>query len=426
MSDPWFARFRDDPDRAVADLFSGRAGVGSSLRLDVPELLYQAFPPHRTDERAQLDDALWKWLIDMRESYEDQVERLGFSVYGKRLCDALTALQLLDLPEARNQVRADLNAWLRWLSPLRLAPERDPALECLRLLTRGQPDARHTALWLRLATDPRPEYLTVALAGLQSQPNQDDARMNQMLMLQALLRHAVKVRHEARAAHNFFNRGFAALRGLFPRAPRHWNRSLTEALDGFVESVPERMARELARALRETLAGESKRSSPGRILPYSPAPEQQWAQLESDIHDSRYPPQILADRLFATSGSRITAMPRPRARAISSSVLCTESGTRLLQRHRLDEAEMARFGLMIERALALGADGFALLDALGELVRGSRATGMRMNGHCARCAPLSEQRTLAGRAGAPADPPGRTPLGRGRTLAAASHRASPG
>ena len=350
MSDPWFARFRDDPDRAVADLFSGRAGVGSSLRLDVPELLYQAFPPHRADERAQLDDALWKWLIDMRESYEDQVERLGFSVYGKRLCDALTALQLLDLPEARNRVRVDLNAWLRWLIPLRLAPERDPALECLRLLTRGQPDARHTALWLRLATDPRPEYLTVALAGLQSQPNQDDARMNQMLMLQALLRHAVKVRHEANAARNFFKRGFAALRGLFPRAPRHWDQSLSEALDGFIESVPERMAGELAGALRETTVGGSGRSSPRPASPLGPAPKNQRVQLEADIHDSRYPPEILAERLFA-----LLEQNHRYAEATGTSHFFVRTlhnlGNRLLRRHRLGEDEMARFGLMIERAL---------------------------------------------------------------------------
>ena len=351
MSDPWFERFRDDPDRAVADLFSGRAGVGSSLRLDVPELLYQAFPPNRIDERAQLDDALWKWLIDMRESYENHVERLGFPVYGKRLCDALTALQLLALPEARKRVRADLDAWLRWLIPLRWAPERDPALECLRLLTHGQPDARHTALWLRLATDPRPEYLTVALAGLQSQPNQGDAQINQMLMLQALLRHAVTVRHEVSAARDFFDRGFAALRGLFPRAPRHWNRSLSEALDGFVKSMPERMASELARALRATPAGESRRSSPGRTLPYSPAPEKQWAQLESDIHGSRYPPQILADRLFA-----ILDRNHRYAEATGASYFFVRTlhrlGNPLLQRHRLGDAEMAQFGLMIERALA--------------------------------------------------------------------------
>ena len=179
MSDSWFEAFRRDPDRAVADLFSGRAGAGSDLRLDVPELLYQQFPPSLADERARLDDALGSWLSDMREGYASQVQRLGFSVYGKRVGDALVALQLLDLPQTRDRIRTDTGAWLRWLSPLRLAPERDPALECLRLLTRGQPDTRHTALWLRLAADPRPEYLIVALAGLRLLPNQDDARKNQ-------------------------------------------------------------------------------------------------------------------------------------------------------------------------------------------------------------------------------------------------------
>ena len=350
MSGPWFETFRDDPDQAVADLFSGRAGVGSSLRLDVPELLYQAFPPNRTDERMRLDAALCKWLFDMRESYEDQVKRLGFPVYGKRLCDALTALQLLDLPRTRDLIRDDLNAWLRWLVPLRWAPERDPALECLRLLTRRQPDTRHTALWLRLASDPRPEYLTVALAGLQSQPNQGDARMNQVLMLQALLRHAVKVRHEVSAARRFFNRDFAALRGLFPRAPRHWNRNLNEALDGFFKSVPERMARELTRALRETTADGSMHSSPGQASPHEPATKEQVDQLKADISNSRYPPEILAERLFALSDQN-----HRHAEATGTSHFFVRTlhnlGNLLLRRHQLGEAEMARFGLMIERAL---------------------------------------------------------------------------
>ena len=52
MSDSWFEAFRRGPERVVADLFSGRAGAGSDLRLDVPELLYQQFPPSLADERA--------------------------------------------------------------------------------------------------------------------------------------------------------------------------------------------------------------------------------------------------------------------------------------------------------------------------------------------------------------------------------------
>ena len=112
MTGPWFEAFRRDPNEAVADLFSGRVGVGSSMRLDVPEMLYQAFPPGLTDEREQLDQALLSWLLDTREDYASQVRRLGFSAYGKRVGDALIALQLLELPDGRRRIREDLSEFL--------------------------------------------------------------------------------------------------------------------------------------------------------------------------------------------------------------------------------------------------------------------------------------------------------------------------
>ena len=146
VSDRWIEAFRQDPQMAVANLFTGR-GAGSSMRLDVPELLRLWFPPSLAEERAQLDDALLAWLLEMRESCASQINRLGLSAYGKRIGDALIALQLLDLPRAKGEIRENMDAWLRWLTPLRTAPERDPALECLRLLTQGQTDVarRHMA-----------------------------------------------------------------------------------------------------------------------------------------------------------------------------------------------------------------------------------------------------------------------------------------
>ena len=311
MSDPWLEAFHCDPHRAIADLFSGRAGAGSDLRLDVPELLYQQFPTNMANERAQLDDALGSWLSDMREDYASQVKRLGFSVYGKRVGDALVALQLLDLPRTRDRIRADMDNWLRWLSPLRLAPERDPGLECFRLLTRGQPDARHTALWLRLATYPRPEYLTVALAGLRSLPNEGNARKNQELILQALLRHAVKIHHKAGEASTFFNRHFAAQRVLFPRGPKHWNQILDEALDGFLKYTEEPIAKELADALRINSQAKRRDQSPreARIL----IPERkEWSDLKVEIIHSDYRPEMLAQRL-SRSGGEVMTTPRPPA-----------------------------------------------------------------------------------------------------------------
>ena len=349
MSDPWFEAFRRDPDRAVADLFSGRAGAGSDLRLDVPELLYQQFPPSLADERAQLDDALGSWLCGMREGYASQVQRLGFSAYGKRVGDALIALQLLDLPRTRGRIRTDTGAWLGWLSPLRLAPERDPALECFRLLIRGQPDARHTALWLRLATDPRPEYLTVALAGLRLLPNQDDARKNQALMLQALLRSAVRIHHEARGARTFFNRHFAAQRGLFPCGPQHWSRVLDEALDVFLEHAEEPIAQELVADLRA--ASQARRRRPSSEEARMPPAKEEWVDLKKDILRSAHRPETLARRLFKILERR---HDYAEATGVSHFFVGTlhNLGTVLLERHALDSADMARFGTMIERALA--------------------------------------------------------------------------
>ncbi len=349
MIERWIKEeFSHEPVTAVDDLISGRAGVGSNLRLDLPELLYQAFPKKLTNERAQLNTALLTWMCGMREHYAEQVKHLGFSVYGKRVCDVLIALQLLDLPEAIHEIRAELTTWLNWLEPLRLAPERDPALECLRLLTREQRDARHAALWLRLAVDPRPEYLTVALAGLQLLPNQGNAQTNHKLMLQALLRHAVRTEDDANAAHTFFSEHFAALRGFFPRDYQHWRQVLGDALDGFLEHTQEQAAKKLADTLRTSSLAEPNSSSPARVA--RPATQDQWGHLLNDVLDSDHRSETLARRLF-----ELLEQNHRYAKATGVSHFFVRTlhnvGTRLLERHQLGRAEMKRFGVMIERAL---------------------------------------------------------------------------
>ena len=341
MIDRWVEAFGDQPEKAVADLFCGRAGLSSDLRLDIPELLYQTFPPNLADDRAQLDKALLSWLLNMRQEYPPQVKLLGFPVYAKRICDALIALQLLNLPGARHRIRAELDAWLGWLSPLRLAPERDPALECLRLLTLGQPDDAYTAMWFRLSADPRSEYLTVALEGLRLLPNQDDARTNQMLMLQAILRHAITIRHEA--SESFFARQFAALRGLFPRGPQHWKQVLAEACIGFQEHTQVQAAIELGEALRKKWLDDPP--SHRQV----PVPQENWERLRDDIL-SEDQPETLAQRLFD-----ILEQNHSYATATGVSHFFVRTlhnlGTPLLRQHQLPPAEMKQLGLMIERAL---------------------------------------------------------------------------
>lgn len=257
MKERWFHAFRDDPQRAIVDIINGRAGGSHSVRLDIPELLRLWFPPNLADERERLDGALLAWLVEMRENHTSHVKRLGFSVYSKRVADVLIALQLLDLPRVRREIRDNVDAWLRWLLPLRLAPECDPALECHRLLTHDQPDDRHMSTWLELAADGRSEHLTVGLAGLQRLPNGDGAKRNHALMLQGLLHHTVANFQVAHEALMFFNREFGALRGLHSRGPRHWEHVLEESLLLFQRQERSNLARSLAKELRGRLPEKS-------------------------------------------------------------------------------------------------------------------------------------------------------------------------
>jgi tetratricopeptide (TPR) repeat protein len=335
---------------------SGRAGVGSDLRLDVPELLHQLFPDNErmAPDRARLDKALFDWLSTMRNDYARQVDRLGFAVYGKRLVDALVALQLLDLPIARDRIRADLDEWIRVLAPLRLAPERDPGLECWRLLTYGQPDAALVSSWLRLATDPRPEYLDVALSGLERFPTGGEASINQTLMLRALLQHAVRIAPNEFAARDFFNRRFSALRGLraaFPRGPQFWRDVLADALDSFETRDTSRRGHDFVALLREEQQRASRGASRKRKRPSAPAPRDQVERLSGEIVRGATLSDELARRVFDLLEQDIqyaeeTGDSFPFTRTLH------QLGSHLLKRPGLSKRYIARLGAAIERALA--------------------------------------------------------------------------
>jgi tetratricopeptide (TPR) repeat protein len=356
MIERWLQTFQRDPRHAVDVLMSGRAGVGSDLRLDVPELLHQLFPDNErmAPDRARLDEALFDWLSTMRNDYSRQVDRLGFAVYGKRLVDALVALQLLDLPVARDRIRADLDAWIRALAPLRLAPERDPGLECWRLLTYGQPDAALVSSWLRLATDPRPEYLDVALSGLERFPTGGEASINQTLMLRALLQHAVRSATNEHAAKDFFDRRFSALRGLraaFPRGPQYWRDVLADALDSFETRDTSRRHHDFVALLK----GEQQKVQHG--APRKRTQTSQHVSLEQvnalfdAIDRSTAAPDELARRLFDVLERNYRYAEETGDSYYFTRTLC-RLGSRLLKRGGLGKSSVARFGSIIERALA--------------------------------------------------------------------------
>lgn len=352
MNPDWIGAFRQDPNRAVADLFSGRAGIGSGFRLDVPEILYQAFPAEYANDRNALDAALLRWLLEMRADHSAQIRRLGASAYAKRLVDALVTIQLLDLANARARIRADLDTWLRWLRPLRLAPDRDPALECWRLVSRDHRSRSmgDAATWLRLAGDPRPEYFSVAWVGLKLLANDGDARRNQILMVHAAIRHAAATSHgDIGTARRSCRRHFGALRGLFPRSPQYWDRVLVEAT-GTVIECETGFSRDLALKLRPPPRNGRNHRWRSQSTEERPSTQAEFDRLQGDIeHDPSN--DDLPRRLFELSTRNLRF-----AEATGESYYFVRSlvnlGTQLLKAATLDEGELDEFGHLIERALA--------------------------------------------------------------------------
>ena len=127
MFEDWLASLRQDPNRAVSDLFTGRAAVASTSRLGIPQILRQLFPAQRVEDQQKLDEALLVWLLRMREEQAVQVEQLGKSAFAYQLVEALSVILLMDLPHCREHIRAHLEAWLQWLTLLRVSPDRDPS-----------------------------------------------------------------------------------------------------------------------------------------------------------------------------------------------------------------------------------------------------------------------------------------------------------
>ncbi len=352
MIDRWLSAFAADPQTAVNDLFSGRAGLGSGMRLDVPEILYQEFPavPELQDARQKLDAALFAWFAAMRNEYSRQISRLGFGVYSKRLCDCLIAVQLLNLPMFPYQLRQGLDSWLRWLAPLRLAPECDPRLECWRLIARHQEDAGHTAAWLRLAGDTRSEYLAVALLGLQGCPN--DAQSNQVLMLTALLLHESACWPSGAEANAHFKRRYAALRGLgpYPRGPQHWQQNLEAALTVFQHLGKNKTAKELHQILSEKSEKQAARSKPkGNIYPVSTA-EREFFQKDLES-GSQKDAAALAERFFTNQQKNLRFAEQTGNSYFFARTLSNQGGL-LLKRYALSHEVMRRLERLIEQGLA--------------------------------------------------------------------------
>ena len=342
MRSVWFETFQHDPSGAVTDLFRG-AAKGVATRLDTPEILLQTFRSKSAEDRASLDEALADWLRARRNNIADEIETLGEHAYTKRVTDALIALQLLELRETRERIRASLNEWLRWLHPLRIAPERDPELECWRLMAIGQSDARHESDWLRLAADRRPEYLDVALAGLRALPNDGDARLNQTLLVQAVFRHATSVHDDHHAASRLLERRLAALRAVYPRGPQHWRNVLADVVE-----ANEHDERPVARELRHLLRPIPSARKPGDHGPFA---RRRLQELERAIEDDAADPQMLTSCFFELIGEYAAHAERTGSSHYFVRSL-HDLANRLLDRGYFAASQMHDLRVWIETALA--------------------------------------------------------------------------
>lgn len=123
----WLIRLSWDPNNAVDELISGRAGV-SFEQLDMPERLFQELPdtPENSALRKQLDCGLYNWLAGTYTDREAEIDRLGVNVYSYRVCQALTTIKLLNLTKAIEMLCDTPNTIIKWLTPLSLSTDRDP------------------------------------------------------------------------------------------------------------------------------------------------------------------------------------------------------------------------------------------------------------------------------------------------------------
>ena len=286
------------------------------------------------------------WLNSMRKNYQGEVARLDFGVYSKRLCDALRALQLLDLPRSIQHIREVQPAWMRWLAPLRIAPERDPALECWRLLSQRQEENANPAPWLQLASDGRPEYLTVALVGLQ-RPTATKER--QVMMVAALFHHYALAPNDASSNLADFNQHLAALRGRFPRGPAHWQEVLDTALNALKVHLNSTASKQLFQKIQTATQKQTGRTHRSNSIPKCPSKAENKGVLDA-IQDQRKNTVDVTLRYLKLVEDYLRFAHQTGDAHFFVRTLCNH-GKHLLNRQQLPATALVRIGKLIEEAL---------------------------------------------------------------------------
>lgn len=227
---PWLGHFKRDPAGALDELLRGIADVAPYERAEPVDVLLALFGslPKEDPPWLALDRALSSWLVSRRKDDPEVRRRYGLSRYVDELIQALVAVYRLPLPETAAMLHRELTSFDVWLHDLYLGPARDPAGELWRVMAQTQRDRSLLEEWYRLCEEAGrslPEHwIDIGLLGLRRLPQPGDREPSGTLeveVLDGLFRWAARL-PPGSASHEAFERRFATLLVLYPRAPARW------------------------------------------------------------------------------------------------------------------------------------------------------------------------------------------------------------
>lgn len=236
----WADELRRDPERAVGDLLSGAADIGTFERAAPSEFLLAILPRDTrllsrkllgepgsdstgpepgADLPELLDAGLAAWLCTQRASARPLARKLGS--YAAQVCEALQWPLYFPLPQTRAALRGERTLWLQWLSSLTLSAFRDPEYDYWQVLAARQTDDSLQVFWHAFVTEAGRtrslRYLDLGLLSLPRLPlSEDDSLRNLRLQVQALVNRYQARRTWGTLAHEELAE---QLRGVMARNP---------------------------------------------------------------------------------------------------------------------------------------------------------------------------------------------------------------
>lgn len=220
---PWLDTFLHDPVEELARLLAHERQVPPFYRADPADVLVSLVGPQDEVLRATVERALDAWLEQRRGWSGAQRADYCIARYVGQVTEALSLVYRLRLRGIAGRLFDSFDAFEAWTAPLDLGPGYNPWHELLRATAEGQTDRRLRPLWLHLCAgaavlEEGDTLLDIALVGLRRMPGNDYDAAREMLWGLAAFGRAL----DPQAGWSRFMAKWRALKGLYPRTPRHW------------------------------------------------------------------------------------------------------------------------------------------------------------------------------------------------------------